>query len=48
LWLLGRAYVAVDMPDRARLTWNELVAKFPQSPRAAEARDALGSLRPVH
>ena len=46
LWLLGRAYVAVDMPDRARLTWNELVAKFPQSPRAAEARTALGSLRP--
>jgi outer membrane protein assembly factor BamD len=48
LWLLGRAYAAVDMPDRARLTWNELVAKFPQSPRAAEARGALGSLRPAH
>jgi outer membrane protein assembly factor BamD len=44
LWLLGRAYVAVDMPDRAKLTWSELVAKFPQSSRAGEARDALGSL----
>jgi outer membrane protein assembly factor BamD len=44
LWLLGRAYVAVDMPDRAKLTWGELVAKFPTTSRAAEARDALGSL----
>jgi outer membrane protein assembly factor BamD len=44
LWLLGRAYVAVGMPDRAKLTWNELVARFPQSPRAGEAKTALASL----
>ena len=44
LWLLGRAYVAVDMPDRARLTWNELVQKHPRSERAGDARDALASL----
>ena len=44
LWLLGRAYVAVSMPDRARSTWQELVEKHPQSSRAAEARTALASL----
>ena len=44
LWLLGRAYVAVGMPDRAKLTWNELVSRFPTSPRAGEARDGLASL----
>src|SRR5262245_19378367 len=47
LWLLGRAYVAVDMPDRARLTWTELVQKFPKSDRAGDARDALASLGPT-
>lgn len=46
LWLLGRAYVAVNMPDRARLSWQELVAKFPTSSRASEAKVALGDLRP--
>lgn len=44
LWLLGRAYVAVAMPDRARTTWQELVTKYPQSSRAGEARSALGNL----
>jgi outer membrane protein assembly factor BamD len=44
LWLLGRAYVAVDMPDRARSTWQELSDKFPKSPRAGEARTAIGKL----
>ena len=47
LWLLGRAYVAVDMPDRARLSWQELVSKFPASNRAGEAKDALASLAPA-
>ena len=46
LWLLGRAYVAVDMPERARLAWTELVQKFPQSDRANEARDAIAGLGP--
>ena len=41
MWLLGRAYQRVAMPDRARATWLELVQKFPASPRAAEARAAL-------
>jgi outer membrane protein assembly factor BamD len=44
LWLLGRAYVSVDMTDRARSTWQELVDKYPQSSRAAEARSALPAL----
>jgi outer membrane protein assembly factor BamD len=44
LWLLGRAYASVDMTDRARNTWQELVDKYPQSSRAAEARAALPSL----
>jgi outer membrane protein assembly factor BamD len=45
LWLLGRAYVAVDMRDRAKNTWQELVDKFPQSKRAGEARSALTALK---
>jgi outer membrane protein assembly factor BamD len=44
LWLLGRAYVAVDMPDRAQRTWQELVTRFPQHKRAADARAALADL----
>jgi len=44
LWLLGRAYVSVDMPDRARETWTELVTKHPKSGRAGAARDALARL----
>ncbi len=47
LWLLGRAYVSVDMPDRARTSWQELVAKFPTSARAGEAKGALASLGTV-
>jgi outer membrane protein assembly factor BamD len=43
-WLLGRAYVAVKMPDRARITWTELVEKFPTHPRAADAKAALATL----
>jgi outer membrane protein assembly factor BamD len=46
LWLLGRAYVAVDMPDRARQSWQELVEKYPRSDRAGDARGALASLGP--
>lgn len=41
LWLLGRAYDAVDMGDRARQAWQELVTKFPASTRAGEARAML-------
>jgi outer membrane protein assembly factor BamD len=45
LWLLGRAYVAVSMPDRAKTTWKELVDKYPKSAHADDARAALTSLR---
>jgi TolA-binding protein len=45
LWLLGRAYVAVAMPDRAKGVWKELVAKYPKSAHADDARRALGGLR---
>jgi outer membrane protein assembly factor BamD len=46
LWLLGRAYVAVEMPDRARVTWTSLAEKFPSHARASDARDAVQRLPP--
>jgi outer membrane protein assembly factor BamD len=45
LWLLGRAYVTVAMPARARGVWTELVTKYPGSAHAGEARSALASLK---
>jgi outer membrane protein assembly factor BamD len=45
LWLLGRAYVAVAMPDRAKGVWKELVEKYPKSNHAGDARSALASLK---
>jgi outer membrane protein assembly factor BamD len=45
LWLLGRAYVAVAMPDRAKGVWKELVDKYPKSEHAGDARDALANLK---
>lgn len=45
LWLLGRAYVAVAMPDRAKGVWTELVTKYPKSEQAGEARGALAGLK---
>jgi len=44
LWLLGRAYVAVAMPDRARGVWSELVEKYPKSSHAGDAKSALSGL----
>ena len=44
LWLLGRAYVAVAMPDRAKGVWSELVDKYPTSNHAGDARSALSGL----
>jgi outer membrane protein assembly factor BamD len=41
MWLLGRAYVAVAMPDRAKLIWKELVDKYPKSSHANDARKGL-------
>jgi outer membrane protein assembly factor BamD len=45
LWLLGRAYVAVAMPDRARGVWKELIEKYPKSNKADDAREAIAGLR---
>jgi outer membrane protein assembly factor BamD len=44
LWLLGRAYVAVALPDRARVAWSELVDKYPKGARAGDARSALAGM----
>ena len=46
LWLLGRAYLSVGMPDRARTTWEELVAKHPKHGRAHDAKAAIEHLPP--
>ena len=45
LWLLGRAYIAVGMPDRAKATWQELVEKHPKHSRAGDARSAIANLK---
>jgi outer membrane protein assembly factor BamD len=47
LWLLGRAYVANRMPDRARGVWTELVTKYPKSSHAGDAKAALADLHPA-
>ncbi len=47
LWLLGKAYAKVAMPDRARTTWTDLVNRFPSSKRADDAKAALAALPPA-
>lgn len=44
LWLLGKAYVKVGMPKRARATWQKLVKNHPKSKRAKQAKAALSNL----
>ncbi len=44
LWLLGRAYVAVGMNDRAKVAWTDLAQHYAQSPRAVDAKSALARL----
>ena len=44
MWLLGRAYVAVAMPDRARTVWAELVEKYPKSSHAGDAQAGLARI----
>nr|HEX4312599.1 outer membrane protein assembly factor BamD [Kofleriaceae bacterium] len=46
LWLLGRAYVAVGMPDRARTAWTDLAEHYGSSSRAIDAKTALAKLGP--
>ncbi len=48
LWLLGRAYVAVDMPDRARGAWTDLADHYPKSVRSGDARTAIAALPQHH
>ena len=43
LWLLGRAYVAVDMPDRARA--DLAGARRPSIPKSDRAGDATHGAR---
>lgn len=44
LWLLGRAYIAVGMPARAKIAWTELSTKYPGAKHAGDARDSLRDL----
>lgn len=44
LWLLGRAYLREDFPDRARKAWQQLLQEHPQHQRARDARAALANL----
>jgi outer membrane protein assembly factor BamD len=44
MWLLGRAYAAVGMADRARATWQQLIEKYPSHGRAGDARSAISRL----
>jgi outer membrane protein assembly factor BamD (BamD/ComL family) len=44
LYLLGKAYVEVDEPRRAREAWERLVKQYPNDDRADDARDELGKL----
>jgi outer membrane protein assembly factor BamD len=44
LWLLGRAYVREDFPDRARQAWQQLLDQHPRHQRARDARAALAKL----
>jgi outer membrane protein assembly factor BamD len=44
MWLLGRAYVKVKMPDRAKGIWERLLKEHPKHDKADEARAALRGL----
>lgn len=44
LFLLGKAYIAIKEPDRARKVWQQLVEQFPNDSRSAEAKSRLRGL----
>ncbi len=44
LWLLGKAYLKVEMPERARKAWQKLIDGYPKHKRAADARKAIAKL----
>ncbi len=45
LYLLGKAYIEVDEPARARKAWERLVKEHPTDGHADEVRDELSKLR---
>lgn len=45
LWLLGRAYMKIDEPQRARKAWQQLVDKHPSHQHAGDAKSALANTR---
>jgi outer membrane protein assembly factor BamD len=44
LYLLGKAYLKIDEPQRARQVWERLVKEYPDDEHAAEVRDELSHL----
>jgi len=44
LYLLGKAYLEIDEPARARQAWERLVKEYPKDNRADEVRDQLTKL----
>lgn len=48
LWLLGRAYRDVDMPERARAAFARLVKEHPDDDNAEDAREAMSALAKSH
>jgi outer membrane protein assembly factor BamD len=41
LFLLGKAYIEIDEPKRARQVWERLIKEYPDSDDAAEARENM-------
>ena len=41
LYLLGKAYLAIDEPKRARQVWERLVREYPKDERAQEVKGRL-------
>jgi outer membrane protein assembly factor BamD len=41
LYLLGKAYIEIDEPKRARQVWERLIKEYPDSDDAADARDNM-------
>ena len=41
LWLLGKAYIKVKEPKRAKETWQRLVKEYPKHKRSRDAAAAI-------
>jgi outer membrane protein assembly factor BamD len=44
LYLIGKAYLEIDEPRRARQAWERLVKQYPNDDRAGEVKDQIGKL----